>query len=132
MATFKKVEEIIAWQKARVMNQLLTRHIKAGKFKNDFRLIDQMRDSVRSIMDNIAEGFERGGNREFIQFLSVSKGSSGDFKSQCYVGFDRDYLNEIEFTELLNTSNEIIAMIQGLIDYLEASELKGVKFKKRK
>jgi four helix bundle protein len=75
MATFEKFEEIIAWQKARVLNQQIGEYIDSGRFQRNFPLINQMEASAGSIMDNIAEGFERSGNREFLQFLYISKGS---------------------------------------------------------
>jgi len=132
MAAFKKFEEILAWQKARLLNQILAQHIKAGKFKNDFKLINQMQDSCGSAMDNIAEGFERGGNKEFIQFLYVSKGSCGELRSQLYRAIDRNHITTAEFDEMYNLSKEIIVMDQALIIYLENSPLKGVKYKNRK
>jgi four helix bundle protein len=82
MVTFKKFEDIISWQKARELNKILGGLIDDGKFKGSYKLINQIEGSARSIMDNIAEGFERSGNREFIQFLYISKGSCGEFRSQ--------------------------------------------------
>jgi four helix bundle protein len=131
MASFKRFEDIIAWQKARLLNQILARHIAAGKFKNDFKLINQMQDSCGSIMDTIPEGFERGGNREFIQFLYYSKGSCGEFRSQLYRSLDREYLTSSAFEEMFNLAREIILMLQKLITYLENSPMKGPKFKNR-
>lgn len=124
-------ENILAWQKARILNQLLAKHIQEGKFRNDFKLISQMQDSGGSIMDNIAEGFERGGNREFLQFLYISKGSGGEFRSQCYRALDRKYLTNVEFQELYDMAKEIVILLQGLINYLESSVLKGIKFRNR-
>ena len=115
MAAFKKFEEIKAWQKARLLNQILSRHIKAGKFQNDFKLINQIQDSCGSVMDNIAEGFERGGNKEFTQFLYISKGSCGELRSQLYRAIDRNYLTTTEFDEMYNLAKEISVMDQSLI-----------------
>src|SRR5688572_4563096 len=120
MASFKKFEDIVAWQKARLLNQILSSHLSAGKFKNDFKLISQIQGSGGSIMDNIAEGFERGGNKEFIQFLYYSKGSCGEFRSQLYRAFDRAYINENEFQELYQLAKEIIVMLQSLLSYLSS------------
>ena len=132
MATIKRFEEIKAWQKARVLNSRVGDIIDKGQFKRNFRLIDQVEGSAGSIMDNIAEGFERSGNREFVQFLYISKGSCGEFRSQLYRAVDRKYINQQEFEELYTIAVEIIVMIQKLIDYLEQSELKGTKYKNRK
>lgn len=131
MSTVKKFEEIVSWQKARELNKILGKYVDAGKFKKSFKLISQIEGSAGSIMDNIAEGFERGGNREFIQFLYISKGSCGEFRSQLYRAMDRGYLLQNEFEELYNLAMEAIVLLQKLINYLEQSELKGVKFKNR-
>jgi len=131
MATFKKFEEIIAWQKARELNQLVSHYIDTGRFKTNFRLINQIEGSAGSIMDNIAEGFERSGNREFLQFLYIAKGSCGEFRLQLYRAIDRKYITDEEFNQLYSLSKEVIIMLQKLIDYLETSELKGYKFKNR-
>ena len=84
MATIKRFEDIISWQKARELNKLIGDITDLGKFKRSYKLIDQIESSSGSIMDNIVEGFERGGNKEFIQFLYISKGSCGEFRSQLY------------------------------------------------
>ena len=93
MATIKRFEEIKAWQKARVLNSRVGDIIDKGQFKRNFRLIDQVEGSAGSIMDNIAEGFERSGNKEFVQFLYIAKGSCGEFRSQLYRAVDRKYIN---------------------------------------
>jgi four helix bundle protein len=131
MATIKRFEEIISWQKARELNNILGKYIDAGKFKSSYKLINQIEGSAGSIMDNIAEGFERSGNREFLQFLYISKGSCGEFRSQLYRASDRGYLAKTEFDVLYNFAIETIVLLQKLINYLEQSELKGTKFKNR-
>ncbi|MDQ3683099.1 MAG: four helix bundle protein [Bacteroidota bacterium] len=131
MATIKKFEEIFAWQKARELNKLIGSYIDTGRFKNNFRLIGQIEGSAGSIMDNIAEGFERSGNREFLQFLYISKGSCGEFRSQLYRALDRNYISQEEFTTLYEQAKEIIIMLQKLIGYLETSDFKGTKYKSR-
>lgn len=131
MATFKSFEEIQAWQKARMLNQKVGSYIDGGRFKQNFRLIAQIEGSAGSIMDNIAEGFERSGNKEFLQFLYIAKGSCGEFRSQLYRALDRNYIGKTEFDELFSLSKEIIIMLQKLIAYLETSEMKGVKYKDR-
>ena len=129
MATFKKFEEIIAWQKARELNKRIGLMVDGGRFQQNYRLINQIEGSAGSIMDNIAEGFERSGNKEFVQFLYVSKGCCGEFRSQLYRARDREYINEKEFNEFYSLSMEVIVMLQKLIDYLANSDLKGPKYK---
>jgi len=118
MATIKKFEEIISWQKARELNKIVGEFIDEDRFKKNFRLINQIEGSAGSIMDNIAEGFERSGNKEFIQFLYISKGSCGEFRSQLWRALDRNYVSDEEFNLLYNMAKEITVMIQRLIDYL--------------
>src|SRR5438045_5837354 len=126
MATIKRFEEIKAWQKARVLNSRVGDIIDKGQFKRNFRLIDQVEGSAGSIMDNIAEGFERGGNKEFVQFLYIAKGSCGEFRSQLYRALDRNYINQGEFDSLSIHVMKISSLIQKLIAYLENSEKRGV------
>lgn len=130
MATIKRFEEIKSWQKARVLNEKIGLLIDSGHFEKNYRLIGQIEGSAGSIMDNISEGFERSGNREFIQFLYISKGSAGELKSQLYRALDRKYISTQQFDELYNSANEIAVLIQKLIDYLQTSEMKGIKYKK--
>ena len=130
MATIQKFEEIISWQKARVLNDKIGALIDNGKFKSNYRLINQIEGSAGSIMDNIAEGFERSGNKEFIQFLYVAKGSCGELRSQLYRAIDRKYINQQQFEEFYNSVIEISVLIQKLINYLYQSEIKGTKYKK--
>jgi four helix bundle protein len=131
MATIKRFEDILSWQKARELNKKVGTMIDSGRLQNNFRLINQIEGSAGSVMDNIAEGFERSGNREFLQFLYISKGSCGEFRSQLYRCLDRGYISQEEFKELFEGSMEIIVMLQKLIEYLEGSGMKGNKFKLR-
>ena len=129
MATIKSFEDILSWKKARELCDKVGKIIDEERFKKNYRLIGQIEGSSGSIMDNIAEGFERSGNKEFVQFLCIAKGSCGEFRSQLYRCLDREYISKIEFQELYNTAVEISKLIQKLIDYLLASELKGAKYK---
>lgn len=131
MATIKRFEDILSWQKARLLNQKIGTLIENGSFRQNFRLINQIEGSAGSIMDNIAEGFERSGNRELLQYLYIAKGSCGEFRSQLYRALDRAYLSAVVFQELYDIAFEIIVMLQKLISYLETSAMKGTKYKQR-
>ena len=131
MATIQKFEDLKVWQKAR----LLSKNIYPLTFKepicSDFRFKDQIRGSVGSIMDNIAEGFERGSKLEFINSLTVAKGEAGELKSQLYRGLDNDYFSKDFFESLYKLVDEITKMLTSLIVYLNKSKIKGQKFKDR-
>lgn len=129
MATIKRFEEIDAWKIARELCSKTGRVIDEGCFKKSFRLIAQIESSSGSIMDNIAEGFERGTRAEFIQFLGYSKGSCGEFRSQLYRALDRQYLTNDQFDDLYLLAVRISAMLQKLIEYLQKTEVKGVRKK---
>ena len=128
MATFRSFEDITAWQAARELARNLHAVTRCGTFARDRSLVDQMTRAV-SIMSNIAEGFERGGRKEFIQYVSIAKGSSGELRSQLYVALDRRHISEAAFTELRNGALQASRLIAGLINYLRNSEVKGVKYK---
>jgi four helix bundle protein len=131
MSTFQKFEDIIAWQKARVLCQVIKKYTDKELFSKDFKLVSQIKASSGSAMDNIAEGFERGGNKEFIQFLFISKGSAGETRSQLYRALDNEYINKEEFQKAYDLSDEVGKLIRGLINHLKESELKGDKFKSK-
>lgn len=131
MATIKRFEDLDAWKKARELSKKIFELTDKGSFKQDFALINQINGSSGSAMDNIAEGFERGGRKEFLQFLSIAKGSAGETRSQLYRAFDRNYLDEKKFNELRGEVTDISKIISGLMEYLNKSEIKGNKFKDR-
>jgi four helix bundle protein len=129
MATFKRFEEIEAWQLARELCKLVYKLTSKGEFAKDFAFKNQIRDAAGSAMDNIAEGYERDGTKEFINFLSVSKGSSGEVRSQSYRAFDIGYVTKEEFMELYTLAVRVSKANAGLMEYLKACELKGIKWK---
>ena len=129
MATLQNFEEIEAWQKARELVREVYAISGQGKFEKDFVLRDQMRRAGVSILSNIAEGFERGGRREFLQFLSIAKGSAAELKAQLYVAQDQHYIEQQTFDKLYAMADTVGRMIGGLMRYLAQSDLKGQKFK---
>jgi four helix bundle protein len=132
MASVRRFEDLEVWQKARVFSKEINSLIKSGVFRNDFKLMNQLRDSSGSIMDNIAEGFDRGGNKEFSRFLGISKGSTGEAKSQLYRSLDNEYITKEVFSDLYNKADEINRMIASLICYLSNSDIKGQRYKTSK
>jgi four helix bundle protein len=128
MSTVKKFEDLECWQSARKLCKLVYKLTRKEKFSKDFSIVNQIRDSSGSVMDNIPEGFDRGGNKEFIQFLSISRGSLGEVKSQLYRALDQDYINEKEFQEAYDLSDITGKQITGLINYLKFSNKKGFKY----
>ena len=131
MATFTRLEDITVWQKSRLLCQNIHHIIHNSDLRKDYKLKDQINGSSGSIMDNIAEGFGRGGNTEFIHFLEISHASACETQSQLYRVLDRKYIQQEVFQELYNLVDEIRKMILSLIKYLQSSQLKGPKFKKR-
>jgi four helix bundle protein len=131
MSSFSKFEDIISWKEARVLNKNIGKLIDDERFKRNFRLIGQIEGSAGSIMDNIAEGFERGGNKEFVQFLYIGKASCGELRSQLYRALDREYITAQEFELFSSHAMRISSLIQKLITYLSNTEIKGTKYKAR-
>jgi four helix bundle protein len=116
------------WKYARALTIAIYLLTRDPNFAKDFGLRDQIRRAVVSIMANIAEGFERGGNQEFIQFLYVAKGSCGEVRSQLYVAMDQSYIAQRDCEELTKSFKRLSIMISNLIDYLRHSGMKGAKF----
>ena len=128
MAKIKKFEEIKSWKKARKLTKEIYEVTSLGSFRRDFGLKDQIRRASVSILSNIAEGFERGGDQEFIHFLAVAKGSCGEVRSQLYVALDQGYFYQETFETLSQTATEVSELISGLMKYLKDSELRGSKY----
>ncbi len=128
MSKIEKFEDLKVWQKSREINLKIYQLSNKGVFAKDFGLRDQIRRASISILSNIAEGFERNGNKEFGQFLSIAKASAGEVRSQLYIAKDLEYVSDAEFTEVVNGLLEISKMINGLMSYLKTTEMKGSKF----
>lgn len=131
MATFKRFEEIEAWQKARFLCQRITEISTHSPLAKDFKLRDQINGAAGSIMDNIAEGFGRGGNYEFLQFLKISHASACEVQSQLYRVLDKKYIGQDVFDELYASAEEIKGKLLRLINYLKAATHKSPKYKDR-
>jgi four helix bundle protein len=129
MATFKTFEEIEAWKKARELTKRIYAVSGAGSFARDFSLKNQIRSASVSIMSNIAEGYDRSGTGEFVQFLAISKGSAAEVKSQLYVALDQEYIDQPIFNELRVLAMETGNMVGGLMKYLRHSGIRGTKYK---
>ena len=129
MGTFRGFEEIEVWQKARELMKRIYVISGKGEFARDFGLRDQIRRASVSIMSNIAEGYERGGTKEFAQFLSVAKGSVGEVRCQLYVALDQGYIAQSMFDELAERAREVSRMINGLMSYLRKSGMRGTKYR---
>jgi four helix bundle protein len=129
MATFQKFTEIEAWQRARALTLEIYELTKRGPFSRDFELRGQIRGASVSLMSNIAEGFDRNGAAEFVQFLSIAKGSAAEVASQLYVALDQKYLTSDEFERLNSLALETGRKIGALINYLCRSGIRGSKFR---
>ena len=131
MPTVQKFEELEVWQLARELSRKIYPLTFVDPIAKDFRYKDQLRGSCGSIMDNIAEGFERGSKLEFINLLTIAKGEAGELKSQLYRGLDNKYFTSILFEELYALVNRITKMLTTFIHYLNKTSIKGQKFKER-
>ena len=129
MATYRSFEDLEIWQLSRELCNDIYEIIESSELKNNFRLANQIDGSSGSIMDNIAEGFERNGNKEFIQFLYISKASCGETISQLYSVLDRNFISEEKFEVLKTKTTDLSKKIGGFIFYLQNSDLKGSKYK---
>jgi len=129
MNKIEKFEDIIAWQRARELAKEVYGHAKGGPLSKDFGLRDQIQRASVSSMANIAEGFERGGDKEFIQFLSNSKGSCGEVRSHLYVALDQKYISQAVFDQLYDRSTEVSRLVSGFMTYLRQSNLRGKKYR---
>jgi four helix bundle protein len=131
MATIQKFEDLKVWQKARELCQKIYPLTFIEPICSDFRFKDQIRGTLGSIMDNIAEGFGRGSRLEFITGLNTSRGETDELKSQLYRGTDNKYFSNEQFNEFYELADEVTKMNTSLISYLNKSKIKGQRFKDR-
>ena len=121
-------EELEIWKTARRLTQEVYALSSTLQFSKDYGLRDQMRRASVSIMSNVAEGFERGGNQEFTQYLYVAKASCGEVRSQLYVALDQEYIDQKTTDDLLAVTQRLSVMIKHLIDHLKRSGMRGPKY----
>jgi four helix bundle protein len=128
MATIKTFKELDAWKKAVDLTRQIYLISGKGDFGKDFSLRDQIRRAAISIPSNIAEGFEREGNKEFIQFLTIAKGSTAEVQTQLRIAFEVGYITDSEFKQLDDICIEVISLISGFLRYLRSAGISGNKF----
>lgn len=129
MTTIARFEDLEIWINARRLCTRIRTITRSASFKEDFSLKNQILGSSGSVMDNIAEGFERDGNKEFVNFLYIAKASLGETRSQIHRSFDAEYINNITYEDLLKDCFNLSGQISHLIGYLSKSEFKGTKRK---
>jgi four helix bundle protein len=131
MATITRFEDLEVWQLARDLCNQVYPLTFIEPIKSDYRLKDQIRGSSGSAMDNIAEGFERASQLEFTNSLSYSKGEVGELKLQLYRCLDNKYISQELIDDLRSRADKLTKKITAFITYLNASKIRGQKFKNR-
>lgn len=129
MKTIAKFEDIEAWQRGRALTKRIYQVSSQKDFARDFGLRDQIRRAAVSVMSNIAEGYERDGNKEFLQFLSLAKGSVGEVKAQLYVALDTGFISQQEFHEIYELATQTGQLVGGFMRYIVQSDLRGAKYR---
>ena len=132
MATFKNFEDIKAWIEAKSLTRQIYQMSLKQSFCKDYTLCNQIRGDSISIMSNIAEGFERDGSKEFVQFLSIAKGSVGEVRSQLYIALDQNYITKDQFNSLYELTIKVATKLSRLISYLKTTNIRGQKYKNLK
>ena len=132
MATITRFEDIQAWKMARESTRLIYEASSSGEFNRDFALRDQIRRSAISTMSNIAEGFDREGNKEFVSFLSIAKGSCAESRAQLYVALDCGYVSKPQFEQMFSKLEETGRLIGGFMRYLSTTDIRGRKYRDQK
>lgn len=125
MGTIKRFEDMEVWQKSRELSKAVYQATSRREIAFDSALREQMRRAVVSIVSNIAEGFERGSDKELRQFLIIAKGSAGEIRAQLYVALDASYLSTEDFEQLSERTTELGRMLAGFVKYLNQSNIEG-------
>ena len=131
MATIYRFEDLEIWQLARKLYQKVSKLAEKLKKNHDYRFAEQIKSAMGSIMDNVAEGFERNSRLEFLNSLSIAKGECGELKSQFYRCLDDKYPTQKEFDEYYEGADKVSKKIATFVKYLNNSKIKGLKFKGR-
>ena len=118
MATVRRFEDILAWQKARKLTGMVYKATNNGRFSKDFGLREQIRRASVSVMANIAEGFARRSDRDFAHFLNISRSSAAEVQSHLYVAIDQEYIEHGEFEKMYLQSEEVSKMIYSFAKHL--------------
>ena len=129
MATIKRFEEIVAWQEARELAKKVYSISGSGAFAKDYGLRDQIQRAAVSVGSNIAEGFERSGNKEFVKFLWIAKGSTGEVISQLHTALDIGYITRDQFSEIADKARDCSYLIYKFIESLRTSPISGLRYK---
>lgn len=122
MATAERFEDLDVWAKARRLTKVIYEVTEKSEFARDYGLRDQLRRAAVSVMSNVAEGFERQGDKEFRHFLSLAKGSAGEVRSHLFVALDVGMIEDEQIQYLQKQSEELSRMLSGLIWYLQKSD----------
>src|SRR3989338_3684678 len=135
MATIRTFEELLCWQKSRLLTKEIYKHLDMQKFKDlnvprDYGFCDQIQRASVSVMSNIAEGFERGTKQEFLNYLFIAKGSAGEVRAQLYVALDAGYIDSLKFKDLNSLAIECSRLLSSFIFKVKISEAKGLQYKK--
>ena len=128
MATWSRFEDLPIWQEARILAKDIYRLTSTEPFSKDYRFCGQIRAAAGSIMDNIAEGFEKENNKEFIQFLYIAKGSCGEVRSQLHCSRDVEFISDEEYKEYIDRSINLNTSIYNFIKYLKNSDISGMRY----
>jgi len=130
MAKIERFEDFECWKAGRELRKTIYRFTRGSAFAEDFSLVDQIRRAAQSVTSNIAEGFGREGNKEFINFLSISKGSVTEVQDQLYTALDENYITQADFDRAYALAGSASHLIGGLSTYLKQTEISGIKFKR--